>query len=212
MDVVVGSGALAAALARATGAGLCSADPVSGPFLWRRVAVDSGQGVRAALVGASRVVALLDEGPAHGLLAVLAQLPPTPGVWVVPPGSALSPALAGTRPGWPILPIAGVLGPQEPLVDRWTAIVGAGRHLWEADPGPLHAADAGEAVDAVRAALDGDIRPVVSRPFRLPALADRIARAVGRPLRASRVPFRLAMWAIGLGGADVRRRFADRRD
>jgi hypothetical protein len=214
-DLVIGSGPLATALAGATGARLVGPAQTSGPFLWRRASLDTGEGLLAGAHDAERIwLVVPDRQPIHGVLAVLRQLPATPGVMAVPPTVDIPETVQLLRPGWRVVRVPSVVGPTEPLVAIWTEQIRLRRHLWLADPDGLFATDADVAVAALRAAMtDGPRKSqVASKPLRLPLLADRIARDHGCALRATTMPFAVAMWRIGLDARELRARMAHRLD
>jgi hypothetical protein len=209
VDVVFGEGPVAVALATRLGREgstvLVGARPVVGPFLWRHGEASTGKGIKQAVEGAGRVFVVADDASATGgLFLVLRRMPRLRGAVLLPLGveapAALAecPTLARVHhgPAW---------GPEEPLIDAWVRRLLAGRRLWVGDPGPVRPV-AMPAVTAavVEAAFRGPVRWTIAGPeaVRLPELAAELARRLGRPLRAWRVP---PAWAARSAGVPLSR-------
>lgn len=201
--VVVGSGPVARAIARrlATRGSvvLASAEPVSGPWLWRRADPASGQGLRPLLDGAPSVHVVPEAGePVDGALLLLGRATRVVGALVHPlelPRPKATPAGLSTLrhgPAW---------GPDEPLCAAWARQLVAGERVWTADPGPIRPVP----MDAlVAAALHVAEQPgrawTLAGPesVRLDDLVDALARGLGVSARRRRVPLTWAAWAAGV--------------
>lgn len=213
MDVVVGFGPLATSVARALGqAGrptvLGSPKPRSGPFLWRRVDAETGEGMRGLAKEVRRLFVVQDGPPrsAWGVAVGLADAPLTARVYAVPLDQEVPDGL--TPPSaWSGVAFGTLWGPDEPLVARWSDAIAEGRHVLLADPGPMFPVPMADASAAVIAAADHPgARWTVSgqTEARLPQLAEALSRHHRRPLRVTRATLGLCARHAGVDAARIK--------
>jgi hypothetical protein len=205
MDVVLGDAPAAVALARALGTSgptvLAGCGQVEGPFLWRKGALASGEGVAAAVKGADRLVVVVEAGQEVGGLFTAIKAGLVGRAVVVLPHGVEAPAGLRKFGDWAILRVGPVWGPEEPLVAAWARAIVAGRSLWVANPGPMRPVAEADLLPAVLAVLQ---RPgarwslVGEAAVGLPDLAAALAAGLERPLRAWRVPVGLAARQAGV--------------
>jgi|JI6StandDraft_1071083.scaffolds.fasta_scaffold123922_2 hypothetical protein len=211
MLVVLGSSPVAVAIARGLSASgpVVLAGPVAavGPFLWRRCALSTGEGVAEAARGADEVVVVL-QGTDDGAGALSALKPS-----LVARATLVLPSHAEPPQGWRRFPEGNVLklgpvwGPEVPLVQAWVGALLRGEALWLADPGAVRAIAEADVLAAVEALAERrGARWVLTgeRLVRLPELADALAQGLGRSLRARRVPMLLASRQAGWDAATWR--------
>ena len=174
-----------------------------GPWLSRRVDPDTGEGIRAALLGVDRLVVVLD-GPSEHLGLYLVLRPDETRrrvVFVTPPGIGV-PAWTSAWPAWSTVSLGYAWGAGDPLFDGFES----GVLRAAPNPGPIPVVPMDDACGLVLAALD---HPGARWAWNgVPtALSELAPRAVGSVWLASRwarragVPWRdLMAWAARPGG------------
>ncbi len=173
---ILGGSALARSLASEPGAALLDRVVHPGGWLSRRVDPDTGEGIRAALLGVDRLVVLLDGAAEHLGLFVVLRPDETPRrvVIVTRPGTP-APAWTAAWPAWSTLSLGYPWGSGDPLHD---AVVGGRRCP---DPGSIPVVPLADARAVVLAAREtpGARWTWNGAPSTLPALA---GGSPGRPL------------------------------